>query len=303
MAQRESNQALLVALIAILATLLLVLVGVIIFALSSNTGSQADTRILFIGNSYTGYNRLDQTTADVIQRSAAEQNSVYATAVAPGGRRVPEHLSDAMATGTPLNQYLVDGDEAWDLVIMQEQSQIPGLDTSFSELNQLYQDAPQLAALAQERGATVMLYMTWGRRNGDPQFPSFYPDFLTMQARLTFAYDSLAASMSTEENPVYVAPVGLGFLTIYEDVAAQGVDPTVGATRFTNLYAADGSHPSAAGSYLAALIISASYTGQPVSNMGWEPAGVDNDTGAYLREVADRVVFGDAYTDRAYIWR
>ncbi len=264
----------------------------------------ADTRALFIGNSYTVDNQLDVSAAEIIERLA--DGSVIATRVSPGGYRVPQHLVDAQTDGTLLNEYLLTGSNNvrnWDLVVIQEQSQIPGLTSDSLELQELYQAAPQLAALAQDAGATVMLYMTWGYRAGDPNFPNIYPDYLSMQSRLTFAYDSLADAMSAPDNPVYVAPVGLGFQEVYNDTVALGANPATGPTLFGTLFAGDGQHPSPNGSYLAALIIAAAYTGEPVSDIDWLPRDVDPNMATYLREVADRVVFGDTYADRRYPWR
>lgn len=292
---------------------LIIIVTGVIFIIQSDPDDRASrsagTRMLFIGNSYTAYNQLDQMTAEVMQRTVPGGNTVLGVAVAPGGYRMPQHLADALNTqaAPPLNQYLVSGDEdlrRWDLVVMQGQSQIPGLNPGdFAEVGEFFSASQELGTLAQDTGATVMLYMTWGRRNGDPENREVYPDYLTMQSRLTFAYDSLAEQMSTPENPVYVAPVGLGFQTVYNDIAAQGLDPRARNSDFFLLYEADGSHPTEEGSYLAALIISASYTGQPVSDMTWKPFDMDADYAAYLRDVADRTVFGDLYPDRPYPWR
>lgn len=57
------------------------------------------------------------------------------------------------------------------------------------------------------------------------------------------------------------------------------------------LYAADGSHPSYAGSYLAAAVICTTLTGAP---FGAAPSDglLDPDTAAYLRRVAEQTVLG-----------
>ena len=73
--------------------------------------------------------------------------------------------------------------QKYDTVILQDQSQVSG----FHIFSNFQQDRinPVIAidSLIQENGANTMLYMTWGRRNGDTM-NGFYPDFKTMNRLL-----------------------------------------------------------------------------------------------------------------------
>ncbi|HIP32854.1 MAG TPA: PKD domain-containing protein [Crocinitomicaceae bacterium] len=80
----------------------------------------------------------------------------------------------------------------------------------------------------------VLMYMTWGRENGDPQWGPI-STFEGMNTRLRNAYVRIANSLQGS-----VCPVGSAWRYVRDNY------PTI------NLYAGDGSHPSLEGSYLAA---------------------------------------------------
>jgi hypothetical protein len=85
-----------------------------------------------------------------------------------------------------------------------------------------------------------MFFMTWGREVGDPQWDSINT-FYKMNDRLRLAY--LRFVDSTESS---VAPVGVAWRYVRDNY------PTI------QLYSGDGSHPSVAGTYLAACTFYAS---------------------------------------------
>ncbi len=99
--------------------------------------------------------------------------------VSAGGYTLADHAAD-LQSETPLQEALVTGTgEAfdWDVVILQDQSLVPGL----GPLDGLY--AASLAGLATldaqvaARGAATVLMQTWGRRAGHPPLDWVYPDF------------------------------------------------------------------------------------------------------------------------------
>ncbi len=107
----------------------------------------------------------------------------------------------------------------WEVVVMQEQSQMPIIGPGwFRKYGQL------LAAEVKGIGARSLFFMTWARKH--------LPE---TQAQLTAGYNGLAGQVGGE-----VAPVGLAWQLSY--AANPGL----------NLHADDNSHPSPAGSYLAA---------------------------------------------------
>ena len=83
-------------------------------------------------------------------------------------------------------------------------------------------------------GAVPLLYQTWGRRDGDPNFPG--DDFISMNSRVRKGY--LAASHIA--GGVTIVPAGDAWER--EFVAGRGSD----------LFLEDGSHPSSYGNEITA---------------------------------------------------
>jgi hypothetical protein len=110
----------------------------------------------------------------------------------------------------------------------------------------------QLADSAQALStcSQAMFFMTWGRQNGDPQWDSINT-FDKMNERLRLAYLRFADSSNAS-----VSPVGVAWKYVRDN------HPSI------NLYTGDGSHPSYAGSYLAACTFYASiFHSSPVGSV------------------------------------
>ncbi|MEQ9501390.1 MAG: hypothetical protein RIT81_31260 [Deltaproteobacteria bacterium] len=221
-----------------------------------DAGARRTMEVLFVGNSYTTSNDVAGLTATQLRTEA--QGVRYET-VAPGGRRLEQHASDVRTDGTALARWLRTGsaaESAFDAVVLQEQSQIGGFPVYATERRASIDAAIVLTQYARDRGARVVLYMTWGRARGDPPNAIIgYGTFLSMQALLDEGYVSLATYLEAEGFDVAVAPVGGGFRIVYEDVVATGLDPLEADSDFLALYQEDGSHPSERGAYLAACIL------------------------------------------------
>jgi hypothetical protein len=155
---------------------------------------------------------------------------------------------------------------------LQEQSQIPGFPSNHPARLEMVQGGRRLHALGQARGARTVLMLTWGRRNGDARNPELFPDFETMQARLNAGYSELAALL----DDATIAPVGPAF----------GVVRAADQAAFEGLYSGDGSHPSRAGSYVAAAVLYRVLTGRSAAERAWAPDGLMN--AAQLRTWADQ---------------
>ena len=126
------------------------------------------TKILFVGNSYTFVNDLPsvyRATASALPFAPLRVESV-----AIGGHTLAQHAMDAATDGTALADFLRTGTPdvtAWDVVILQDQSEIPGFPDGTPELAASLDGVSALGALAHARGASVVLYLTWGREHGD----------------------------------------------------------------------------------------------------------------------------------------
>jgi hypothetical protein len=119
----------------------------------------------------------------------------------------------------------------YDVVVLQEQSTLPVKNAERMKENVRLFDAAIRAA-----GARTALYMTWSRRQA-PQ----------SQRAITDAYTSIG-----QELGALVVPVGVAW------------HACLGKHEKPDLYDKDGSHPSLAGSYLAACVfLSALYEASP----------------------------------------
>lgn len=197
----------------------------------SSTKAQDSTSILFIGNSYTYFNNMPSIVADI---AASFGNHVDYASQTPGGMTFAGHAGNS-------NTYSAMNSTDWDYVVLQAQSQEPSF--PYGQVNnQTLPFAMQLADSAQAIStcSQAMFFMTWGRENGDPQWDSINT-FDKMNARLRLAYLRFADSSNAS-----VAPVGVAWKYVRDN------HPEI------NLYTGDGSHPSYAGSYLAACTFYAS---------------------------------------------
>src|SRR5262245_10775292 len=188
----------------------------------SGEPAPAITRILFVGNSYTYFNDLP-AIVETLARDGG--HAIETRMVAPGGWRLKDHFEKGEARGV-----LHEGH--WDFVVLQEQSTL-GANVSIDGLPRVASDAvfrPWAEAWAREvaaAGAKPVFYLTWARKKSPED-----------QAFLTGAVRSAASATRSE-----VAPVGPAW------ALARERRPSL------ELYIDDGSHPSPAGSYLAACTL------------------------------------------------
>lgn len=199
-------------------------------AVYSSAMCATDTaRVLFIGNSYVQVNNLP----DIIARIAADRGDVLIkTDVSVGGSTLQNHRANT----TTLAQIAKKG---WDYVILQEQSQLPAFPDA-QVAQDCYPYARQLDSLVHLANpcAKTVFYMTWGRKNGDAGNCASFPLICTydgMDSLLRSRYTILA-----QNNKALLAPVGVAWHKMRDTHPA------------TDLYQPDESHPSEAGSYLAA---------------------------------------------------
>lgn len=186
--------------------------------------SQQAKKILFIGNSYISTNNLPE----VFRQLACKGNHPVETDVsANGGWTLKDHVSSSKT----LEKIQA---EKWDYVILQEQSEIP----AFEELRvkQMYPAIRILVSEIRKNGATPLLLITWGHKNGLPE--NGIPKYLEMQNRLNAGYMEIARELG-----VNVIPVGYAW-----QLVTSQPDPI-------NLWQSDGSHPNPTGTYLAACVI------------------------------------------------
>ncbi len=242
-------------------------------------------RALFVGNSYTFFNDLPSLYGTSLESLPRVPDPIAIESSTAGGRRLVEHLTDARTMGHRLHGWL-NGDVDWTHVVLQEQSQIPGFGPGQPDFEQSRLAAAELATLATARGARVIFFVTWGRREGDPTNPGLFGDFTAMQDRLDAGYALLADEARAAGAEVALAPVGGAFRAVHDGE----VDPLAPDARFYGLYDADGSHPSLAGSYLAACVLVATMLELDATEIAHVPAGLEPTEAAALREAAQAAI-------------
>ncbi|HJM86593.1 MAG TPA: hypothetical protein QF433_00095, partial [Candidatus Thalassarchaeaceae archaeon] len=209
-----------------------------------------------------------------------------------------DHATRVQTAGHQWNTTLRNGN--WNWVILQDQSQVPSFPTS----NQYWQESKDgsivLDQMISDNGAQTVFLMTWGRRDGDSQNQWRNPDFLTMQANLETGYMLYSENTSTPSRQSWIAPTGLAFKHIYNDVLASGATPEDSGNDFYNLFSSDGSHPSIYGSYLATCVIFSTITGVSSVGNSW-PSSISSSKALYLQEVASSTVFNETQ-NLVYPW-
>ena len=247
--------------------------------------------LLFLGNSLTFANDLDQKVASVLEEDGA---AIDATRLAQAGWRFTDHRAAIENAEPAWDAALGDSGPSWTWGFLQEQSQIPGFPASEPMRADSVAAGAWLDGRLAEHGAASMLILTWAYKDGDSQNPDLFADFPTMQARLRDGYLGYRDAWSSDERPVWVAPAGLAFGVVHDRILAAGADPLDSGSDFAALYSGDGRHPAPAGSWLAAWTIYASLTGCPATGHAL-PAELDAALAARLQADADAAVFdGDA---------
>ena len=220
---------------------------ILLVALQTHSAALAQpptkVRALFIGNSYIAANNLPLLIKNV---AASVGDTLIYRENCPGGHTFNNHLN---------NQLSLDlmADPQWDYVIIQQQSVLGSAPcnepynispNSFEPNN--VQSVSDLKALIDQEGGIPMLYMTWGRKKGEAslcsQFPKagFYCTYLGMDSLLQKNYKQMAGPNFYFVERLPLAAVAAVWRYIRNNYPA------------IELYDADESHPSLAGSYLAA---------------------------------------------------
>lgn len=230
--------------------------------LSNHIFSQDSLSVLFIGNSYTYVNDLP-TVVNNLTTSLGDKLTVDSRT--QGGATFANHVSNA-STYTSIHS------KPWDFVVIQGQSQELAFPTS-----QVNSDSePYIEILADSIHASkycsqVMIYMTWGRQVGDPQWDSI-STYNGMQERLTNTAVRMADSIDAS-----VSAAGVAWKYVRDNY------PSI------NLYSGDGSHPSFEGTYLTACTFYCSLFRK--SSVGASYIGtLDATTAGILQAAADLTV-------------
>lgn len=193
-------------------------------------------RVLFIGNSYTGVNKLPDVFLEVVKASGRPAPIVKSST--PGGRTLKQQL------GIAGSMKLID-EGGWDVVVLQGQSQEPAIaEKDEAVRKEFLESAAELCKRVRVKSskAKIYFYETWARHADywtmpGKKGPDVGADPKEMQVRLRKWYGIVA-----KDNSATVVPCGDAWELNYA------------SSEPLRLHTKDNSHPEFAGTYLNALI-------------------------------------------------
>jgi hypothetical protein len=254
----------------VIAVRIFLIVGALV--LLGGTNAQARSlEVLFVGNSYVYVNNLPEVFARVA--AGAGQESPHVTVHAPGGQ--------TLAGATTNAELLKILEHQFDVIILQEQSQIPAkAETNLPVRRSFLDSCRWLSGHVHQHypNTKFVLYQTWARHLSawttqpkEVDGCGANPD--EMQKRLSRWYAEAGQLIGAR-----VAPVGDAWLANYHDA-----HPLM-------LHAADGSHPSPAGTYLAALVLVGTVYDIPPVTRYAGPFSPDSKDRAHLVALASQAL-------------
>ena len=227
---------------------------------------------LFVGNSFTSVNNLP---------------GMFAKMAVAGGYRGDTYFS-GFGSATFQTHYLNPNLPLyvnmfkWDAIVMQEQSMFLSQAPSVYKQNSVPW-AIKLYNMFANATTKVLLYETWGYKNGNPSaMTGLDDDYYKMQNRLWGGY-----------NYTLDAIKGSTFFSTAVDIAPVGQAWKIAQSKKTlrsKMWQQDGMHPQPCGTYLAACVFYAKYFQRsPVGNK-YVPKGVDAKSAKLLQQIAADIV-------------
>lgn len=205
----------------------------VILFITSSVSAQVTKRVLFLGNSYTAANNLPALISDV---AASTGNQLIYESNTPGGYYLGQHFTNTLSLS------LIEQGN-WDNVVLQEQSlalaypyyYMYGIPSSL-KLDSTIK--------ANNDCAQTLFYSTWGRKNGDSYFCT--QPICAIDTFITRTYFQMDSTIESHYK-------------VFADSMRAGMSPVGGVWRYIRqhfpsieLFTADESHPTEAGSYAAA---------------------------------------------------
>lgn len=229
-----------------------------------------EINVLFLGNSYTAVNDLPGTISGLLEGTGKVMHYESNT---PGGYTFFQHLDNQTSMNLIRQGH-------WDFVVLQEQSQMPSID--YYRYNSMYPAATKLRDSIKKYNActNVVFYMTWGRQYGGQQCEDYgegtycsadFVDFNHMQDTMTRAYCEI-----TERLQEITAPVGEAWRRTLQQTDI-------------GLFASDGSHPNAFGTYLTACVFYSTFWHEQSIGLPC-PQGIEPMQAETMQRIASRMV-------------
>ena len=176
-------------------------------------------RILFVGNSYTYFGKMPKNLKKVMKKNGFKVH--IESHVAPACTLQKHYENDK------LKKKITDG--KWDVVVLQEQSQMPQFD-----FKTMMQYGEKLGKLIKASGAQPVIFMHWERRGEGAT------EFENIKKNLTALADKLDCP---------IVSVGIAWQNVEKE------------KKKIKLYGKDKSHPSSYGSFLNVACFYSAFTG------------------------------------------
>ena len=237
----------------------------------------AEPSVVFLGNSYTQYNNLPSLTSSLLQENVAGWDEIAYQTLTAGGLALDDHAARVSRSDSEWSSIF---QQTNDIYILQDQSQTPAFGEGVSYFDNSLAGLIEIQEVIEQQEAMTVLFLTWGRRDGDNQNPDWFPDYETMQEALNDGYLKYAERASNRSQ-VYIAPIGPIFGAIkLQDEAL-----------FRDLYSQDGSHPSELGSTTTALGLVASLTGRSPAEISTD---LEAEEEALIKATVEQVILEDS---------
>jgi hypothetical protein len=223
-------------------------------------------RVLLVGNSYTKFNvmpRLLQRLSTAVPGARALQVDVQVH----GGYSLRSHWRAGLAVARIREGH-------YDFVVLQGHSL-----SAVDHPDELDEYAQRFKQLGDETGARTVLYETWPRKDGSRVYRTHarVHSFAEMAEAVDGVYSGLASRLG-----IGLAPVGRAFVHV------------VGSEPQLELYRADASHPTPAGSFLVACVLYGALTGEDPRSSRYVPFGLDKGVAEQLKQVAAQTLAAPA---------
>lgn len=221
--------------------------------------------ILFIGNSMTYYH--DMPTAIFEKMAASAGFDVTVRAVTAGGRFLWEHLSlDDEPARAAKAALAADKAGVYDFVVLQE-----GMPDLYTRTENFYEAVRILTGKIRDLGAKPALYARMGNKRGNPELDDPACTYEHVYQTIVKAHETISQELDI--------PVAWAVRAAYE--MNEGPLPF-------DLYDPDRSHPSYAGSYVAALSVFTALFGADPTMITYD-GELPPDQAALCREAVKKV--------------
>lgn len=235
----------------------------------------ANYSILMVGNSFSYYNDLNKPRGILYYIAKNAGYNVTVDCVYKGGYNLKKYLDPADEYGKQVYAKLAA--KHYDIIIIQEQSHTP-----VSKAAEFYDSCRGFKKLADDNGAELWLYATWGYKAGHASLAKYGKDTADMEMKLRASYAAIA-----EELGIKACNAGAAFSKVYAE------HPNL------EIYYTDKLHPGINGSYLAGWVLFGSIFGVDPATLTYN-GDINSSYADILRAAASDIVIGGAPIAEGY---